>query len=111
MESKIQKLSKELAAIKGSIHPGGCVAEILARDIAGTWFHETLKTRVRVNDSGKCFFDNGSQKQVEVDGSCLKLDDGFVLSMQKSSRKELLGEGGPAGGGHMRCPADPGRCL
>ena len=91
METKIQKLSEELAALKGSIQ-GIALLNFSLSDIAGTWFEESSKRRVRVSDSGQCLFDDETEMQVQLDGNCLKLGAGFILSTQKSSRKLLLWE-------------------
>ena len=63
-----------------------------ARESKSVWFVLTSESRVRVNEAGVCVFDNGEKKSVLADGNALKLDDGYILSTQKSSRKMLFWE-------------------
>ena len=92
LEEKIQKLSAEFESFKASVQ-GQALLKFSLLDIAGVWFEEKSKSRVRVTEGGKCFFD-GQERTASVDGSNIKLNSGFVLSMQKSSRKRLVWENG-----------------
>ena len=94
MEGMMQKLTEEFASFKASIQSKALLKFSLL-DIAGNWFESASKRRVRVTEGGNCIFDNSEAKTVSVgsDGT-VKLSDGFVLSMQASSRKRLVWEKG-----------------
>ena len=89
----IQKFRSELESFKTSIQSVALLKFSLL-DIVGVWFEETSKSRVRVAQNGTCIFGNGQKNTVSVDGSNIKLATGFVLFMEKSSRKRLVWEKG-----------------
>lgn len=86
-----EQMHQEIASMRSCMQ-NTALLNVSLIDIVGVWFETNSSSRVRVTERGGCVFDNGQKNTVSLDGRAIKLEGGFILSSEKSSRKRLIWE-------------------